>query len=68
MTEIDCSLPVASLDSADDFVDLAVAAEGAGYDRVWMPETWGRDAVTVLALAAERTDEVGLGTSITNVY
>ncbi len=68
MTEIDCSLPVASLDSADGFVDLAVAAEDAGYDRVWMPETWGRDAVSVLAIATERTDDVGLGTSITNVY
>jgi coenzyme F420-dependent oxidoreductase len=68
MTDIDCSLPVASLESAEAFVDLAVRAEERGYDRIWMPETWGRDAVTVLATVAERTDTVGIGTSITNVY
>lgn len=64
----DLSLPVAAQPSLDSVVDLAVAAETAGYDRVWLPETWGRDAVTILSLAAERTDSVGLGTSILNVY
>lgn len=39
-----------------------------GYDRVWLAETWGRDAVTVLATVAEHTDEIGLGTSISSVY
>lgn len=47
---------------------MGVRAERAGYDRVWLPETWGRDAVTVLATVAERTDRVGIGTSIANVY
>lgn len=65
---IDLSLPVAAQPSLDAVVDLAVDAETAGYDRVWLPETWGRDAVTILSLAAERTDSVGLGTSIVNVY
>ena len=64
----DCSLPVAAQPSLDSVVDLAVAAEAAGYDRVWLPETWGRDAVTTLSLAAERTESVGLGTGIVNVY
>ncbi|QLG62418.1 TIGR04024 family LLM class F420-dependent oxidoreductase [Halorarum salinum] len=68
MTQFDVSLPVAARPSLDDVVSLAEAAEGNGYDRVWLPETWGRDAVTTLALAAERTDEVGLGASILNVY
>ncbi|MEF8781430.1 MAG: TIGR04024 family LLM class F420-dependent oxidoreductase, partial [Haloferacaceae archaeon] len=64
----DVSLPVAAQPSLDAIVSMAQRAEGAGYDRVWLPETWGRDAVTTLALAAERTDRIGLGTSITNVY
>jgi coenzyme F420-dependent oxidoreductase len=68
MTDLDCSLPVASPSSVDTFLDLAETAESAGYDRVWMPETWGRDAVSVLATVAERTSDVGIGTSITNVY
>ena len=68
MTARDCFLPVASPDDVETFVDLSVRAEAAGYDRVWMPETWGRNAATVLSTVAERTDRVGIGTSITNVY
>lgn len=68
MTNLDISLPVAAQSSLDDLVSLAVTAEADGYDRAWLPETWGRDAVTTLTLAAERTDEIGLGTSIANVY
>jgi coenzyme F420-dependent oxidoreductase len=68
MTHRDVSLPVAAQSSLSDLVSLAVAAEDHGYDHAWLPETWGRDAVTTLALAAERTDEIGLGTSIVNVY
>jgi coenzyme F420-dependent oxidoreductase len=64
----DLSLPVAAQPSLDSIVDLAVHAEEVGYDHVWLPETWGRDAVTILSLAAERTETVGLGTSILNVY
>ncbi|WP_284013901.1 TIGR04024 family LLM class F420-dependent oxidoreductase [Halobaculum litoreum] len=68
MTHRDVSLPVAAQPSLDGVFSLAEDAEDLGYDRVWLPETWGRDAVTALALAAERTDTVGLGTSIVNVY
>lgn len=64
----DVSLPVAAQPSLDAIVSMTERAESAGYDRVWLPETWGRDAVTTLAVAAERTNEIGLGTSITNVY
>lgn len=64
----DAFLPVAAQSDLDDICELAVQAEALGYDRVWLPETWGRDAVTVLAAVAERTETVGLGTSIVNVY
>ncbi len=64
----DLFLPVAAQPSLDDFVDLIQLGETEGYDRAWLPETWGRDAVTILATAAERTDDIGLGTSIMNVY
>jgi coenzyme F420-dependent oxidoreductase len=62
------SLPVAAQPSLDAILSLAVDAEDAGYERVWLPETWGRDAVTTLSLAAERTETVELGTSIVNVF
>jgi coenzyme F420-dependent oxidoreductase len=64
----DVFLPVAAQPSVDTLVEFAQLAEAQGYDRVWLPETWGRDAVTVLTTIAERTDEVGIGTSVANVY
>jgi coenzyme F420-dependent oxidoreductase len=64
----DLFLPVAAQPSLDDVTALGRRAEAAGYDRVWLPETWGRDAVTVLATVASETDRVGIGTSIVNVY
>jgi coenzyme F420-dependent oxidoreductase len=64
----DLFLPVAAQPTLGSFADLSELAEREGYDRVWLPETWGRDAVTVLATIAERTDSVGIGTSIMNVY
>ncbi len=64
----DLFLPVAAQPAVGDVVSLAERADRAGYDRVWLPETWGRDAVTVLTSVAHATDRVGIGTSITNVY
>lgn len=68
MTERDVFLPVGAQPTLDALVDQAIAAEELGYDRAWFPESWGRDAVTAIATTAERTDEIGLGTSIVNVY
>ncbi len=64
----DLYLPVAAQSTLDRFCALSETAEQRGYDRVWLPETWGRDAVTVLSTVAARTDRIGIGTSILNVY
>lgn len=68
MTDREIHLPVAAQPSIDDLVSITERAEQAGYTRAWMPETWGRDAVTVLTTMAERTDHIELGTSIANVF
>jgi coenzyme F420-dependent oxidoreductase len=68
MTARDVYLPVAAQPSVDTLVEMSQQAEDRGYDRVWLPETWGRDAVTTLTSIAERTSTVGLGSSILNVY
>ncbi|OLZ39177.1 oxidoreductase [Natrinema saccharevitans] len=68
MTDRDVFLPVGAQPTLEDLVEQAVTAEELGYDRAWFPETWGRDAVTAMATAAERTDEIGIGTSIANIY
>lgn len=65
---LDASLPVSAQPSISGIVDQALVAEDAGFDHVWVPETWGRNAVTTLSLLAERTDAVGIGSSILNVY
>jgi len=61
-------LPVASLDSVEEFVDIAVRAERLGYERAWIPETWGRNVAPILTRVATETTEIGIGTSIVNVY
>ncbi|MFB6072793.1 MAG: TIGR04024 family LLM class F420-dependent oxidoreductase [Halobacterium sp.] len=68
MTDRTVHLPVAAQDSLTDVLEIGVRSERLGYDRVWFPETWGRDAVTTLAALADRTEDVGVGTSIVNVY
>jgi alkanesulfonate monooxygenase SsuD/methylene tetrahydromethanopterin reductase-like flavin-dependent oxidoreductase (luciferase family) len=49
-------------------VDYAVEAERRGYDSVWTGELWGNDAFVRLAEIATKTDRVGLGTAIANVF
>jgi coenzyme F420-dependent oxidoreductase len=68
MTRYSVHLPVAAQDSLDDIAAIGEQAEALGYDRAWFPETWGRDAATTLAALADRTDDIGLGTSIVNTY
>lgn len=68
MTDRTVHLPVAAQDSLEDVVDIGETAESLDYDRVWFPETWGRDAATTLAVMADRTDTIGIGTSIVNTY
>lgn len=46
----------------------AKRAETLGYESVWQGELWGENAFVDLAVAAERTDSVRLGTAIVNVY
>jgi coenzyme F420-dependent oxidoreductase len=68
MTARDVHLPVAAQTGIDPIVSYGRRAEAGGYDRLWLPETWGRDAVSVLTVLAERTDSIGLGSSILPVY
>jgi coenzyme F420-dependent oxidoreductase len=68
MTEQDLFLPVAAQPSVDSLVDGARLGEDLGYDTAWLPETWGRDAVTTLTCIARETEDIDIGTSIMPVY
>ena len=67
-TERDVFLPVAAQPSVDALVEQAQRAEEFGYERAWLPESWGRNAAVTLTSIAERTEEIGIGTSIMPVY
>lgn len=59
--ELSCGLP-----PGPDFADLAVMAETLGYTRVWIYDSaplW-EDPFVHLALAAERTERIGLATAV----
>jgi coenzyme F420-dependent oxidoreductase len=64
----DVFLPVGAQPSIDALCEQAERAEELGYNRAWLPETWGRDAVTVLTSIAHRTEDIGIGTSILPIY
>lgn len=68
MTERDIFLPVAAQPSVDAIVSQAQLSEELGYDTAWLPETWGRNAVTTLTCIAQGTEEIDIGTSIMPVY
>lgn len=52
-----------------EFVELAVAAEGAGLDQIWVSDDlFFRSATVMLTVAAGRTDTIRLGTGILNPY
>lgn len=54
--------------SYDRMRSFAVRAENVGLDSVWVGETWGWEAFTVLGELAQLTDDVTLGTGIVPVY
>lgn len=49
-------------------IDLARMAERYGYDSIWVPETWGQDAVTTLAAIGMATSRIRLASGVLNVF
>ena len=53
--------------SARSLIELAVAAEDAGFDSVWTGESWSSDAFSPLAAVAGATSRVRLCTGIAQI-
>src|SRR5918992_2267755 len=51
----------------EEAADLVRAAESAGYDSVWVAESYGSDVVSVLAWLAPQTETIKLGAAIMQV-
>jgi alkanesulfonate monooxygenase SsuD/methylene tetrahydromethanopterin reductase-like flavin-dependent oxidoreductase (luciferase family) len=48
-------------------LEMAAQADEAGLDAVWVSEAWGQDAVSVLAVIADRTERVALGSALMQI-
>src|SRR5262245_56037055 len=51
-----------------ELIDCVKAAEACGYDSFWMPEVWEHEAFSILTQIAMRTERIGLGTGVINVF
>jgi F420-dependent oxidoreductase-like protein len=51
----------------DEAVEIVQEAEKAGFDSVWAAESYGSDAVSVLAYLAAKTETIQLGAAILQV-
>ena len=49
-------------------IERAKIADAAGFHSIWVAETWGFDALTMLTAFAEHTSKIQLATAIVNVY
>jgi F420-dependent oxidoreductase-like protein len=55
-------------DNTEQIIQEAKLADEAGIEALFVAETWGHDAFTLLALLARETRRIKLGTSIVNIY
>jgi F420-dependent oxidoreductase-like protein len=53
--------------AGEEAAEVVQAAEGAGFESVWAAESYGSDAVSVLAWLAARTETINLGAAIMQV-
>ncbi|MPZ98935.1 MAG: LLM class flavin-dependent oxidoreductase [Dehalococcoidia bacterium] len=52
----------------DELRQEARLADEAGVDSVWLGESWGADLFTLMAVVAEATERVRIGSAIVNVF
>lgn len=68
MSTIGLVIPYWNDITKDEIIDFAQLAEGLGYDSIWVPEMWGRDAFSILSVIALNTKRIKLGTGIVSVF
>ncbi|HEX6489566.1 MAG TPA: LLM class flavin-dependent oxidoreductase [Candidatus Dormibacteraeota bacterium] len=65
---IGINVPYADSRPPNEMVSFVQAADRLGYDTVWVPEAYGWDAISILAMYACSTERIKLGTGIINVF
>jgi F420-dependent oxidoreductase-like protein len=51
-----------------ELIDCVRAADACGYDSFWMPEVWEHEVFSILTQIAMRTERIGLGTGVINIF
>lgn len=51
----------------EEQVTLAQVADEAGLEGVWVSEAWGQDVVSILAILADRTERIGIGSALMQI-
>ena len=54
--------------NSQELIECVQTADGCGYDSIWLPEAWERDAFALLTQLALKTRRIALGTGIINVF
>ena len=52
----------------DEVIYYAKLGEDLNYDTIWIPETWGNDAFTIMNTIAENTTRIKFGCGIISVF
>jgi coenzyme F420-dependent oxidoreductase len=65
---LDLLLTPSDHDAIDSVADQVELGEGLGFERVSMGEVTGRDAVSTLAVIADRTDRIGISNDVFSPY
>ncbi|HEX3036775.1 MAG TPA: LLM class flavin-dependent oxidoreductase [Thermodesulfobacteriota bacterium] len=68
MAKIGIVIPYGSNITKTELMETASLAEELGYDSLWVPEMWGKDAFSILGLLAVHTKRIKLGTGIISVF
>jgi coenzyme F420-dependent oxidoreductase len=51
-----------------ELIETARLTEELGYHSIWVPEMWGRDAFSLLAIIAVNTKRIKLGSGVVSVF
>lgn len=68
MAKIGVVIPYGSDITNVQLIETARLAEELGYDSLWVPEMWGKDAFSILGFLAVHTKKIKLGTGIISVF
>ncbi len=56
------------VDSIDTLTSMATVAAGQGFDSLWIPQTFGPDTLTAIAVAGQQVPDITFATAVVPTY